>query len=549
VGNKRSSAQQLNRLYYGDNLEVLRQDIAGESVDLVYLDPPFNASRIYNSPFRESSDDNSPVQIEGFDDTWVWTQETEFLYRNLLNGDETAAVAAPLREMRREVGEGDLLAYLTMMAPRLIEFHRALRRTGFIFLHSDPAASHYLKVITDAVFGNRNFRNEIIWKRAQSKAFTKRRLLSQHDVILTYAKSGEANWNEKALSQPYDADDLGTETAARYPHRDEDGRRYQLGDLTSPQPDRPSLTYEFLGVTRVWRFTEKRMQQLYDEGMIVQTAPGRVPRVKRYLDEQKGRSLGDLWTDIPPLNMLAGERLGYPTQKPIELLARIIEIASPPGGLVLDPFAGSGTTIDAAQRLGRRWVGIDITTLAVNLIDARLRHNYSESIKQRYEILGIPRDLYAAESLLRRSPFEFERWCVTLVGGQPNEKPRDDRGIDGIVRIPVDTKGNSHRVLVSVKGGSTYPGQVRDLIGMVESQHAAMGLFICLQPPTDAMQDAASHSGAYIYPRNGHHYPRIQIVTVSDLLEDIRPDLPPPLLPYLQARPRYSNDNGQESLV
>lgn len=377
----------------------------------------------------------------------------------------------------------------------------------------------------------------------------KDRLPSEHDVILAYAKSDEASWNEQALFKTYDVHDVDTETAARYPHRDPDRRRYQLGDLTSPNPDRPSLTYEFLGVTRVWRFSKKRMQQLYDEGKIVQAAPGRVPRVKRYLDEQRGRPLGDVWADIPSLNSQAAERLGYPTQKPVELLTRIIEIASPPGGLVLDPFAGSGTTIDAAQRLGRRWIGIDITLLAVDLTDARLRHNYSESIKQTYEILGIPHDLRDAESLWRRSPFEFERWCVALVGGQPNDKQRDDRGIDGIIRIPVDTKGNSHRVLVSVKAGPTYPSQVRDLMGMVESQHAAMGLFISLQPLTVAMKDAVLSSGIYTYPFNGQQYPKIQIVTVGDLLEDIRPDLPTPLLPYLQARPRYNNNTGQQSPV
>jgi site-specific DNA-methyltransferase (adenine-specific) len=538
--------QQLNRLYYGDNLDVLRQNIAAESVDLIYLDPPFAASRLYGTPFAEGSRDNPPTQIEGFEDTWIWAQDIESVYGNLISGDEAVALIAILKAIRREVGTGDLLAYLTMMAPRLIEFHRALRRTGSIFLHCDPAVSHYLKVMTDAIFGNKNFKNEIIWKRTQAKIPMKNRLSSEYDVILAYAKSDEANWNDQALFKSHDARDVDPETAARYSHRDPDGRRYQLGDLTSPNPDRPSLTYEFLGVTRVWRFTKKRMEQLYDAGKITQSAPGQVPRVKRYLDEQRGRPLGDVWADIPSLNSQAAERLGYQAQEPVELLTRIIEIASPPGGLVLDPFAGSGTTIDAAQRLGRRWIGIDITLLAVDLTDVRLRRNYSESIKQTYEILGIPLDLPSAESLWRHAPFEFKSWCVALVGGQPNDKPRDSQAIDGIIRIPVDTKGKSHRVLVSVKGEQAYPSQVRDLMNIVESQHAAMGLLISLQPPTAAMKDAALSSGIYNYPLDGQQYPRIQIVTVGDLLESIRPDLPTPLLPYIQTRPRYNNDASQQ---
>lgn len=297
--------------------------------------------------------------------------------------------------------------------------------------------------------------------------------------------------------------------------------------------------YEVLGVSRHWRFSKAEMERLIGEGRVYQSKPGMVPRRKYYLDEGKGVELQSLWTDIDSINSQAAERLGYPTQKPLALLERIISASSNPGDLVLDPFCGCGTTVDAAEKLGRRWIGIDVTTLAIDLIDARLRHTYTEAIRKNYEILGIPRDLEGARALFERSPFEFERWCVMLVDGQPNEKQVGDRGIDGVIRIPIDAKGNSHRVLVSVKGGATNPAHVRELVGTVESQKAAMGVLICMRQPTTAMLEAANHSGIYTYPINGQTYPRVQILTVEDLLRGKHPNLPTALLPYFQAKRRY----------
>jgi DNA modification methylase len=451
--------------------------------------------------------------------------------------------------VRTMLGEGDLLAYLTMMTARLLELHRVLRSSGSMFLHCDPTASHYLKIVCDAIFGSENFRNEIIWQRTQAKSLMTRRLPSNHDVILAYGKSDSATWNEEALFQPYDIYDLDPKTREKYSQRDADGRLYRLTSLINPNPDRPNLTYEFLGVTKVWRWTKERMQEAYDAGQVVQTAPGRVPLLKRYLDEQRGKPLGDVWSDIAPLNARTAERLGYPTQKPLKLLNRIIEAASNEGDLVLDPFAGCGTSIDAAQSLRRRWIGIDITTLAIDLIDARLRHTYSETIRQSYEILGIPEDLRGAIRLFRRSPFEFERWCVMQVDGQPNEKQVGDRGVDGIIRIPIDAKGNSHRVLVSVKGGRTDPGDVRDLLGTVELQGAAMGVFICMRAPTSGMIEVANRAGIYTYPVNGVRYPKLQIITVPDILGKVKPNIPTPLIPYFQARRRYGDSHEQLTLA
>ncbi|MGW1901735.1 DNA methyltransferase [Streptomyces hirsutus] len=526
----------------------MREHLADASVDLVYLDPPFNSNRSYNVLFKERNGDDSPAQIEAFGDTWVWSYETENLFQELLESDASPAVKDALEAIRKLVGENDVLAYLTMMVARLIELHRVLKNTGSLFLHCDPTASHYLKILLDAIFGPTNFRNEIIWRRTQAKSLMTRRLPSNHDVILAYGKTEDALWNDDRLFQPYKEEELDEKTLAKYSQIDSDGRRYQLASLINPSPDHPNLTYEFLGVTRVWRWTKERMQAAYDAGLVIQTAPGRVPRLKRYLDEQRGKPLGDVWTEVSPLNSRAAERLGYPTQKPVELLRRIIEFSSSPGDIILDPFAGCGTTIDAAQSLGRRWIGIDITTLAIDLIDARLRHTYGESIIEDYDILGIPFDVDGAQKLFQQSPFEFERWCVMLVDGQPNEKQVGDKGIDGVIRIPVDRRGTSERVLVSVKGGATGPSHVRDLIETVESNKAAMGVFITLRNPTPAMREAANHSGIYTYPVNGQKYPKVQIISVAELLSGVRPHVPTSLLPYYQARRRPKVEAEQMTL-
>ncbi|MFE9206220.1 DNA methyltransferase [Micromonospora sp. NPDC007230] len=542
---KIETGQWLNKLYYGDNLDVLREHIPSESVDLVYLDPPFNSNRSYNVLFKEKGGDEAQAQIEAFDDTWTWSHEAEALYIDLLNGDAPNAVKDALEAMRKLLGDNDVLAYLVMMTARLIELRRVLKPTGSLYLHCDPTASHYLKILLDAIFDARNFRNEIIWQRTNPKGLMTRRLPNNHDVILGYAKSEDSLWNEDAVFQPYDENDLDERTKSKYRYRDPDGRLYRLASLLNPNPDRPNLTYEFLGITRVWRWTRERMQEAYEQGIVVQTAPGRVPQMKRYLEEQRGRPIGDIWTDILPINSRAAERLGYPTQKPLALLERILAMASSEGSVVLDPFAGCGTTIDAAQKLGRRWVGIDVTTLAIDLIDARLRHTYGEGVRKTYEVLGIPRDLAGAQALFKRSPFEFERWCVMTIDGQPNEKQVGDRGIDGVIRFPIDGKGNSDKILVSVKGGATNPAHVRDLIGTVQSQRAGMGVFICMQKPTKAMIEAANHSGLYSHPANGQKFPRVQLITVEELLQGKRPNLPNTLLPYFQAQKRVNKgDQG-----
>ncbi len=535
-----------NRLFYGDNLDVLPK-IGSDSVDLVYLDPPFNSNRSYNVIFARNASSADTAQIQAFDDTWRWTQATEEQYIDLLNGGVPNAVADALRAMNGLLGENDALAYIVNMAPRLVEMHRVLKATGSLWLHCDPTMSHYLKVLLDAIFGAENFRNEVIWQRTGSKGLMTRRLPSNHDVILGYQRTEAGIWNMEDAFIPYDQDDLPDKTAGKYSLRDPDGRLYELKDITNPNPNRPNLTYEFLGVTKVWRWTRERMQEAYEAGLIVQTAPGRVPRVKRYLDEQRGLPLSDVWSDIAPLNSQAAERLGYPTQKPLALLERILALSSKPDDVVLDPFCGCGTTIDAAIKLGRQWIGMDITYIAVGLIQARLKDTYGEGIKDTYKVEGIPRDLPGAQALFNQSPFDFERWAVTLADGTPNEKQVGDRGIDGVIRFLNDAKGKAEqgRVLVSVKGGkSLNPGMVRDLVGTVDSQKAEMGVLITMVAPTPGMVEAANHSGSYTWPVNGQSFPRVQIITVPELLNVKRPKMPPPGPAYISAvrRPKAKPD-------
>ena len=333
-------------LYYGDCLDWMRE-WPSESVDLIYLDPPFNSDENYNILF--GTGDGTPAQVRGFNDTWKWDEAAADRVQRFEN-----AVAHPLHDatvaFRRLLGPSGLLAYLTYMGERIAEMPRLLKPNGSIYLHCDPTASHYLKALMDAVFEAKRFRNEIVWERTLPKGLMTRRLPRSHDVVLGYERSESATWNNDAIFRPYDQSRLDEKTKKQYSNRDPDGRRYQLTSLLNPNKDRPNLTYEFLGVTKVWRWTKQRMEDAYARGLVVQAAPGRTPRLKRYLDEQRGRPFSDVWTDIPPVS--GNERLGYPTQKPLALLERIVRPATNPGDLVLDPFCGCGTAVIAAHNLG-----------------------------------------------------------------------------------------------------------------------------------------------------------------------------------------------------
>lgn len=530
-----------NQLYFGDNLEVLRQYVQDETVDLVYLDPPFNSNRNYSVIFNRNgvTDDDAAAQIEAFEDTWHWTHATADQYATFIDHGPGAAVDA-LAAFRSMLGENDAMAYLVNMAPRLVELHRVLKRTGSFYLHCDPTMSHYLKVLLDAIFDPRNFRNEIAWRRTTAKGSKMSRLPASHDTVLFYGKSGDTTWHPPVV--PYDFDDLDEKTLGKYKHFDDDGRRYRLGDLTHPeQGKRPNLHYELMGVTRTWRWERSRMEQAVADGMVIQTRPGSVPQRKSYLDERSGRLVDDVWADITVLNSQAAERLGYPTQKPLALLERIIRASTNPGDVVLDPFCGCGTSVDAAQNLSRRWIGIDVTYISIDLIVKRLQHTYGDNIVDTFTVTGIPHDVAAARAMFDESAFEFERWAVTLVGAQPNQKQVGDKGIDGVGRFVLDGKGGVGKILVSVKGGKTLnPAMVRDLAGTVQTQKAAMGILITLTPATRGVEDAIDHGGTWTHPANGQKFPLLQHVTVQELLKGKRLQLPTMLRPYIEAKRQKS---------
>lgn len=515
-----------NVLYYGDNLDILRRYIADESVDLIYLDPPFNSNQAYNVIFAEENGSGSGAQIQAFDDTWHWTMETAELFHETV---ETGGirVAETLRAFRNMLGETDMMAYLANMAPRLVELRRVLKPTGSIYLHCDPTASHYLKVLMDAVFGPEQFLNEIIWRRSHPHGNVSRSYGGIHDVLLFYAKGRGHTWTQP--HRPYCLSDgsIDPEVAERVLSQynlveEGTGRRFQATSLLNPNPDRPNLTYEFLGHTRVWRWTQERMQQAYDEGRIYVPRGGKgVPREKRYLDEQEGIPLQDLWTDISPIPAQAAERLGYPTQKPEALLERIISASSNEGDVVLDPFCGCGTTVVVAQRLRRRWIGIDITHLAVNLMRYRLLDTFGAEVAEQFEVIGEPTDLAGAAELAHQDRYQFELWALGLVGARHAGTGKGaDRGIDGVLYFHEPAGGApTQTIVLSVKSGHVGAAYVRDLRGAVEREGAAIGVLITLEPPTREMKREAAAAGFWSPQHNPHErFPRIQILTIEELL-------------------------------
>ena len=495
-----------NHLHYGDNLTVLRDSIPTESVDLIYLDPPFNSNAGYNVLFKAPDGSGSAAQIEAFDDTWHWNDSAESAFADVLRSGNAAA-AEMLRAMRGFLGENDMMAYLAMMAARLIELHRVLKPTGSLYLHCDPTASHYLKILLDAVFSKENYRNEIIWKRSNPKSLGSRNFSNASDTILRYTKT-----SAYLFHQPYEAHDEGyVEKAYRY--KDDKGR-YRLLPLLNPNDNRPNLTYEFLGVTRVWRWTRERMQNAYEEGLVVQLKPGAVPQYKKYLEDSKGRTVTNIWNDIP--QAAGNESLGYPTQKPVALLERILNASSNPGDVVLDPFCGCGTTVHAAEKLGRQWIGIDVTHLAIGLIEKRLRDAFPTV---QFTTHGVPQDIHAARDLAARGKYhEFEKWALSLIAAQPGNfgKKGADRGLDG--RLYFGAKGTTLGI-VSVKAGDNIGvSMIRDLKGVIERERAGVGVFLTLTEPTKPMIAEAASAGLHEEPGFAP-VPRLQIVTVEQAMQ------------------------------
>lgn len=465
-----------NKLYFGDNLQIMREYIKDESIDLIYLDPPFNSKATYNVLFDEKNGTHSRAQITAFEDSWHWGYESEEVYHEIVK-QGPKNLSELIQSLRRFLGQNDMMAYLNMMAIRLIEMHRVLKSTGSIYLHCDPTASHYIKILLDIVFGYDCYCTEIIWNRSRGfKRSSAKRFPHKHDTIFFYCKNPK-----KIVFHP----------------------QYR--------PHKPEY---------IKRFKKDSNGRLYRDDV----NPTRGGRRIIYLDEVEGDLVESTWYDIPPLNSIAKERLGYPTQKPEALLERIIKASSNKGDVIMDPFCGCGTTITVAEKLNRHWIGIDITYLAVNLMKRRLADTFGSDLSP-YDVIGDPKDLYSAEALAKHDRYQFEWWALDKISARPaqDKKKGADSGIDGYIYFFDDNSGTAKKIIVQVKSGKVLRGQIATLKGDMEREKALIGAFITLEKPTKPMIEEALSAGFYepefLY---GKKYPRVQILTIKELLEDKR---------------------------
>jgi len=491
-----------NTLFYGDNLKILREYIPDESVDLIYLDPPFNSNRNYNVLFRDESGQDSASQITAFEDTWHWDRSAEDTYFELA-AKSPPQISRMIGALRDFIGENQMMAYLVMMTIRLLELRRVLKPTGSLYLHCDPTASHYLKIVLDAVFGKENFRNEIIWCYTGPSKVTAN-FPKKHDVILFYAKSDDSVFNADHIRIPYSEESL----------------------------------------SRMNRNVIKKGGTIFSE--IRLNPKGKVPE--------------DWWTDIVPSSRRPGEHIGYPTQKPLALLERIIQAGSKQGDWILDPFAGCGTTIAVAEKLNRKWIGIDITHLAISLLKYRLSdiRQKTESVKaeENYEVIGEPEDMSGARQLAKDDPHQFQWWADGLIEAKPiggelgskKGKKGADRGIDGAISFIDDDTGKPKRVIVQVKSGHVSSRDIRDMVGTVEREKAAIGVFITLNESTKDMKKEAVSAGYYFSEGWQQNYPKIQILTIEELLNGAKVNMPPINITFKKAKTEKKNGFEQNGL-
>ncbi|MBA3725801.1 MAG: restriction endonuclease [Armatimonadetes bacterium] len=578
----------MNELYHGDNLDILRKYVETESVDLIYLDPPFNSKADYNMLFKSASGEASESQATAFKDTWEWDKEAAEAFGELMTSH---AIPIPLKNLMESLKvflTGDtgkrgnsMMAYLTMMALRLVELRRVLKPTGSLYLHCDPTASHYIKLVLDAVFGWGSFMNEITWQRTGARTSDKK-FGRIHDCLLFYRPCKGFTWQAPRVDQSE------SYIASHFRKRDPEGRRFQDISLTGPGTSKgssgePWRGYDPTALGRHWALPQavlesagiegisrqERLDALDNAGLIYWPSGSGFPRLTWYADALQGKEIGDIWTDIAAINSQASERLGYPTQKPEALLERIILASSNEGDLVLDPFCGCGTTIAVAEKLKRRWIGIDVTYLAVDLMERRLLDQFTpgkdtkrladfpvqkrrEALKAYfkdgsdilgvglqtglapYEVKGVPEDLGAARFLAESDKFQFEWWCVAMVGAQGKERDTKDRaamgadkGIDGIITFQ-DSEAEYKKSIVSVKGGKSVGSAFVDgLLGVVTNSGAVSGILITLEEPTGPMKQAAASAGRWhssLHPTRS--FPVLQIITVAELLKGVVPELP-----------------------
>ena len=575
-----------NTLYYGDNLDILRQHVPDESVDLVYLDPPFNSNANYNVLFKEQSGEASPAQIRAFTDTWEWTQEAERTYEQeiITNPATPANVKDMISAFRQFIGSNPMMAYLVMMTPRLVELRRVLKPTGSIYLHCDPTASHYLKLLMDGVFGASSFRSEIVWRRTgtHNKA---RRFAPIHDIILFYTKTEDFRWND--TRRPYMAGHV-----REYFVQDDQGWRtnYYGNVLTGSgirggQSGKPWRGFDPSAKGRHWaiprRLVEEvkedlselsqheKLDRFYELGYISIREGQAWPVYEHYVRPDDGQPVPDIWAyqpytegavfasgdgidaDVRWLSTTDQERLGYPTQKPQALLERIIQASSNEGDVVLDPFCGCGTAIAAAENLKRNWIGVDVTHLAVALMKSRLKTAFDLNPGADYEVVGEPADVGSAQALAEQDRYQFQYWAMSLLEALPRDRGGRrgaDRGIDGVVHFIDGPRRTTKKAIVQVKSGKVSSPLIRDLKGTVEREKADLGLFITLEEPTRDMRTEATSAGFYHSEIWQRDYPRMQIRTIAELLGGHDFDIPQHASMYQPAQ-RVHRPEGRQTTM
>lgn len=579
-----------NILYYGDNLDILRGYIPSESIELIYLDPPFNSQEGYNILFKEESGEQSAAQIQAFSDIWHWDDAARKAY-NYLTGNEVDSKIADLAQaLYKMLGKNDMTAYLFMMAQRLIELHRVLKPTGSLYLHCDPTASHYLKITLDAIFEPTNFRNEIIWRRTGSHG-AQRSFGPIHDTVLFYSKSDDYYF--KVIKQPY----MKGHIESRF-SKDSSGKlKFTTGGniltgsgATGGESGKTWKGFDPSAKNRHWAIPSylakqmpegfeklsvlQKLDALYKEGLIEIKKDSAWPTPVRYFDEtenaEEGHPIQDIWAyqpytegtvygttegidhDVAWLGTTDPERLGYRTQKPLGLLERIIESSCPEDGIVLDPFCGCGTTISAAEKLRRTWIGIDITFLAINLVRRRLKAQFPDC---KYKLIGEPRDLEGARQLAN-DRYQFQWWALDLIDARPvgstAGKPKQgkkgaDEGVDGWLRFADGEEGNIEKIVVQVKSGHVWVKDIRELRDVISKQKAAMGIFITLENPTSEMLKEVRETDPYVSPTWRHEFPKIQILTIEQLLKGERPNIPATLSPFQEASRMKKIENAKDS--
>ena len=577
-----------NKLYFGDNLNILRENVADETVDLIYLDPPFNSNATYNVLFRERSGEDSAAQITAFEDTWKWSMESEYAYQDVIT-DGPEKLGNLLQSMRGFLGQNDMMAYLTMMAQRIAELHRVLKSTGSIYLHCDPTASHYLKLMMDSVFGNDNFRNEIVWRRTGTHNKVQR-FAPIHDIILFYSKSEDYEWRN--IKKPY----MKGHVEGYFVEDSHGWRTNYYGNVLTGSGTRngqsgsPWKGIDPTAKNRHWAIPRRlledinedlsdlsqhqKLDRLYELGYI-KIQEGRAwPIYEHYITPQDGQPVPDIWAyqpytegsvfgredgidaDVRWLSPTDQERLGYQTQKPEALLERIIRSSSNEGDVVLDPFCGCGTAIAVAERLKRKWIGIDLTHLAISLMKSRLRDTFNSDLSD-YDVVGVPQDVESARALAIESEhdgrYQFEYWALGLVEARPANKGRRgaDSGIDGYINFFDDNSGKAKRIIVQVKSGHVQRDMIATLKGDMARENAEIGLFITLNQPTRPMIQEATSAGIYTPEHySDHRYPRVQILTIEDLLSGTQAEYPrfAPDATFARA-PRRRQSSGSQRLM